>query len=76
MPFSGTVGLFNKLQTHKKNKKCRAHSTAHFFNGGFIIGNDYVRMYIVEHHHTRGDLRLVRRGSWSQVFWRVWTSFL
>ena len=23
-----------------------------FFNGGFIIRNDYVRMYIVEHYHT------------------------
>ena len=32
-----------------------------FFNGGFIIGNDYVRMYIVKHHHTWGELRLVRR---------------
>ena len=38
------------------------------FNGGFIIGNDYVRMYIVKHHHTWEELRLVRRGSWSRVF--------
>ena len=28
-----------------------------FFNGGFIIRNDYVRMYVVEHRYTRGDLR-------------------
>ena len=32
-----------------------------FQRGIYSIGNDYVRMYIVEHHHTRGDLRLVRR---------------
>ena len=33
-----------------------------FFQRGiyYIIRNDYVRMYIVEHHYTRGDLRLVR----------------
>ena len=33
-----------------------------FFHGEFIIVNDYLRMYIVKHHHTWGELRLVRRG--------------
>ena len=31
------------------------HSLFHNFNGGFIIRNNYVRMYAVEHRYTRGD---------------------
>ena len=45
--------------------------TSIFFQRGiYYFRNDYwyVRMYIVEHRYTRGDLRLVRRGSWSRVF--------
>ena len=39
-----------------------------FFNGRFIIGNDYVRMYVVELRYTGGGVRSVRRGSWSRGF--------
>jgi len=31
-----------------------------FFNGRFIIGNDYVRMYVVELRYTGGGVRSVR----------------
>ena len=37
-----------------------------FFNGGFIIGNDYVRMYIVKHQFS--PINNGWQRSWHMVY--------
>ena len=65
-----------RLEKWIASGKCRAaaqNSVSFFINsyfstGRFIIMND-LRAYVgsKKHHHTRGELRSVRRGSWSRV---------